>query len=264
MGQGLNHQQGRATRGAAMVAALVAVGLLVGESRGQFVYTEQTRRVYARAYAANVGGPPPGYSLNQQLFVAPDFGPFDATASVSAAGTSGAQGRAGAEQVSSLHSGSLSAVGLSRVGSRRGSLSSQGNGTAYWDFIVSFSVAEPTWVHVSASMHTEQLTGTHPGTHNGLLELKWNSPAGPILALGGQIGWMSPPFSFSGPILLETGSYTVTFGVASSMEVSINELSESQAKMNLLVTVIPAPAGFIVFAAGLGVAALRRARPRAA
>lgn len=241
-------------------AAAVAVWMAVA-AHGQFTFTQQTRRVFAQAGAANFSGP--GSSSQQQL-IAPDFGPFNATANAAAGGTVGATADGRAEQVSSLLPGVISTSGLTRVGSKMGSASTYASGTASWDFIVSFTVTEPTPVHVSSLMQVVPVVGESLGQSDGWLEIKRDTATGPVLVLGGLFSAHAPVYSFSGPLMLEPGVHTATLQVRSFMGHIQHTYMQAQTSINLTISVVPAPAVSVAIAwvVALAACARRRGLPR--
>lgn len=246
-------------RTAWLTTAGVALLSTAGPALAQFEFTDQTRRVHARAFATSVFGPP---SQMEQQFIAPGFGFFSEVADAAAFGGSGSAADGRAQQTSWLQPTSIAATGLSRIGSKRGSAGSYGTGQSNWDFIVTFTVAQPTWVHVDASVGSMQLAGSDPGSREAWLEFKRNSPSGPVLLLSAQYAsFGSPPFSVSGPLLLEPGSHTVTFQAQSQMTEITSNYQQAQTVLNLSITVVPSPAAPAVLAPLL-LAAWRRCRPR--
>ena len=244
-------------------ACLFVLAGMAAPVQGQFTFTQQTRRVFAHAWADNFGG---GGSQMQQEFVAPDFGPFNGTATAGAGGTVGASGDGRAEQVSSLLPGVISANGLMRVGGGTGSAGTMGGGDAAWDFIVSFSVSDPTPVQFAWSMQAVPLVGSSVGELEGLLEFKRDTASGPVLVLGGQISPLTTSYGFAEPLVLEPGVHTVTLHVWGRMQHPNFSYRQAQTNIGLTITAVPGPAS--VLGVGCGFAMLlfpkRRTRSRPA
>ncbi len=247
----------RSFRAPAAVGAALGVAGMAAPVHGQFVFTDQTRRVYAGAEAANAFG---GGSFFQQQFIAPNFGPFNATALAAAAGTIGSQADGRSEQVSSLLPGIISATGLTRVGSKMGSMSSVGMGSASWEFLVTFTLSEPTPVLVASSMHAVPPAGFASVQTDAWMEIKRSTQTGPVLLLAGQISAQNPAYSFSGPLLLEPGTHTVTLQAQSYLTDFAHTYQQAQINLGITITVVPSPTGTFVIATVLLYGAGRRRR----
>jgi hypothetical protein len=228
--------------------------LLSGAGAAEIVPAAQERVIGVSAYSS--GG------SNQEMFSAPDFGPFLAISEKTSDGSFGERGAARAFQSSTISGGALVAEGYANATASAGDSSAFALGRAESRYRVEFAVGVPTDIRIVGALRAMH-GGNAPNPGQARLELR-NLMTGAVIASGVA--------EYSGPtdvdldiaLALEPGVYQFMVearGWAEGYAVGqqfCNVFTSYRAEL----TVVPAP-GAIALLAGAGALVPIRGRSRA-